>query len=60
MSLLREPLPALIAGAGYGRREPVIAGVHRPAPRPGHGRPGLKGPRRAGELPFLMIAQDPV
>lgn len=46
MQGLTERLSALIAGAGYGGREPVIAGVH------GRGRPPVfaaQGVTRAGE-----------
>ena len=43
MSLLAEPLPALIAAAGYGRAEPVIVGVHRPGRAPAFAAQGVTG-----------------
>jgi CubicO group peptidase (beta-lactamase class C family) len=46
MSLVAESLPALIAGAGYGRREPVIVGVHRQGRLPDFAAQGVTG---AGE-----------
>jgi CubicO group peptidase (beta-lactamase class C family) len=46
MSPLAEQLPALVAGAGYGRREPVIVGVHRQSRVPAFAARGVTG---AGE-----------
>jgi CubicO group peptidase (beta-lactamase class C family) len=47
MSPLAEQLPALVAAAGYGRRDPVIVGVHRQGRAPAfaaHGRTGTGEP----------------
>jgi CubicO group peptidase (beta-lactamase class C family) len=46
MSPLAEQLPALVAGAGYGRREPVMVGVHRQGRVPAFAARGVTG---AGE-----------
>ncbi|HMH89594.1 MAG TPA: serine hydrolase [Streptosporangiaceae bacterium] len=46
MSLPAEPLPALMAAAGYGRREPLIVAVHRQGRLPAFAAEGVTG---AGE-----------
>lgn len=45
MSPPAEPLPALVAAAGYGRREPVIVGVHRQGRVPAFAAQGVTGAR---------------
>jgi hypothetical protein len=62
MSLLAEPLAALIAAVGYGRAEPVIVGVHRlgRAPFAAQGMTGAGEPLGPATLAYGWTASCPI